>query len=206
MQARTKACVRCDQTHDGRGRGEPPPFCMSKARQFITSLGRQAAPITLGLVVGALCLYQARRERKYEHKNYREAFPFSHYPMYSGFDDFDYVVFIGKPGGTPLMIETVTQGYKANSLKKKFDDMIDDLKDEKGRSIRNRNATPEQMRPSGEKVLKWLAESYPSVAREVEAGGVALYQVRIQMTDRGVTESAPILIAQRPAGAAPSPK
>lgn len=179
---------------------------MSNARHLITSLGRQLAPLTLGLAIGALCLYQARRERKYEHKDYREAFPFSHYPMYSGFDDFDYVVFIGKTDGTPMMIETVTQGYKANSLKKKFDDMIDDLKDDQGKSIRNRNATPEQMRPSGEIVLKWLAQSYPGVAREVESGGVALYQVRIEMTDQGVTESAPILIAQLPAGTAPSPK
>jgi hypothetical protein len=64
--------------------------------------------------------------------------------MYSGFDDFDYVVFIARPDGTPLMIETVTQGYKANSLKKKFDDLIDDLKDEQGKSIRNRNATADQ--------------------------------------------------------------
>ncbi len=178
---------------------------MSKVRHCLAGLGRQLAPLTLGLVVGALCLYQGHREKKYKHRKFREAFPFSHYPMYSGFDDFDYVMFLGKPDGTPLMIETVTRGYKANSLKKKFDDLIDDLKDEKGRSIRNRQATAEQMRPSGEKVLKWLAESYPGVAREAETGGVALYQVRLQMTDDGVAESAPILVAQLPA-AAPSPK
>lgn len=179
---------------------------MSNARHFFTAVGRQLAPITLGLVVGALCLYQGHREKKYKHRDYREAFPFSHYPMYSGFDDFDYVVFLAKPDGTPLMIETLTQGYKANSLKKKFDDLIDDLKDEKGKSIRNRAATAEQMRPSGERVLKWLAESFPGVAQEAGAGGVDLYQVRIEMKDGAVTESAPILIAQLSSGAAPSPK
>jgi hypothetical protein len=179
---------------------------MSNARHLITSLGRQLAPITLGLVVGALCLYQGHREKKYKHRKFREAFPLSHYPMYSGFDDFDYVVFIAKPDGTPLMIETVTQGYKANSLKKKFDDLIDDLKDEKGKSVRNRNATADQMKPAGERVLRWLADSYPGVAREVEAGGVDLYQVRIEMTDQGVTESAPIFVAQLKSGAAQSPQ
>ena len=194
----------CAPHGTGGGAGSPP-IRMSKVRHCLAGLGRQLAPITLGLVVGALCLYQGHREKKYKHRKFREAFPFSHYPMYSGFDDFDYVMFLGKPDGTPLMIETVTRGYKANSLKKKFDDLIDDLKDENGRSIRNRHATAEQMRPSGEKVLKWLAESYPGVAREAEAGGVALYQVRIEMTDDGVTESAPILVAQLPA-AAPSPK
>lgn len=178
---------------------------MSNARHFFASVGRQLAPISLGLLVGALCLYQARLERKYKHKDYREGFPFSHYPMYSGFDDWDYVVFLGKPDGSPLMIETLTQGYKANALKKKFDDLIDDLKDEKGKSVRNRNATPEQMQPAGAKVLKWLAESFPGVAREIEDGGVALYQVRIEMTDGGVKHSDPILIAQAPA-VAPSPK
>lgn len=177
---------------------------MSNVRHFFTAVGRQLAPITLGLVVGALCLYQGHREKKYKHRDYREAFPFSHYPMYSGFDDFDYVVFLAKPDGTPLMIETLTQGYKANSLKKKFDDLIDDLKDEKGKSIRNRAATAEQMRPSGERVLKWLAESFPGVAQEAGAGGVDLYQVRIEMKDGAVTESAPILIAQL--SSAPSPK
>lgn len=179
---------------------------MSNARHLITSLGRQLAPLTLGLVVGALCLYQGHREKKYKHRDFREAFPFSHYPMYSGFDDFDYVMFIGKPDGSPLMIETLTQGYKANALKKKFDDLIDDLKDGKGKSIRNRNATADQMRPAGDKVLKWLAESFPGVTHEVEAGGVNLYQVRIEMKEGAVAESTPILIAQLNPGAPKPPQ
>jgi len=188
------------------GRGAPRSLRMSTVRHFLTSLGRQLAPLTLGLVVGALCLYQGHREKKYKHRKFREAFPFSHYPMYSGFDDFDYVMFIGKPDGSPLMIETLTQGYKANALKKKFDDLIDDLKDEKGKSIRNRNASAEQMRPAGEKVLQWMAESFPGVTSEVEAGGVGLYQVRIEMKDGAVAESAPILIAQLNPGAPKPPQ
>lgn len=188
------------------GSGAPPPPRMSQARHLITTLGRQLAPLTLGLVVGALCLYQGHREEKYKHRKFREAFPFSHYPMYSGFDDYDYVMFLAKADGTPLMIETVTQGYKANALKKKFDDLIDDLKDEKGKSIRNRDATAEQMRPAGEKVLQWLAESFPGVAGEVAAGGIHLYQVRIEMKEGAVAESAPIFIAQlKPSAPTPAP-
>lgn len=179
---------------------------MSNVRHFFTAVGRQLAPITLGLVVGALCLYQGHREKKYKHRDYIEAFPFSHYPMYSDFDDFDYVMLLAKPDGTPLMIETLTQGFKANALKKKFDNLIDKLKDEKGKGIRNRDATAEQMRPAGENVLNWLAQSFPGVAQEAQTGGVGLYQIRIEMKDGTLSESAPILIAQLSSGAAPSPK
>jgi hypothetical protein len=179
---------------------------MSTVRHFISSLGRQTAPLTLGLIVGALCFYQGHREEKYKHRKYKEGFPFSHYPMYSGFDDYDYVVFIAKPDGTPLMIESLTQGYKANSLKKKFDDLIDDLKDDNGKSIRNRNATAAQMGPAGEQVLRWLSESFPGVAREVEEGGVDLYQVRIEMKEGAVDESAPIFIARLAPATAQNPQ
>jgi len=176
---------------------------MSSIRRFASALARQLSPLTVGMVVTALCLYQGHREDKYKHRRYKEAFPFSHYPMYSGFDDFDYVMFLAKPDGTPLMIESLTQGYKANALKKKFDDLIDGMKDADGRSIRNRDATVAQMQPAGDKVLKWLADSYPGVAREVEAGGVSLYQVRIEMRDGAVAESAPIFIAQLTSSAPP---
>lgn len=169
---------------------------MSSLHLRLARFGRQAAPLTIGLVVGALCLYQGHREHKYKHRKYREAFPFSHYPMYSGFDDFDYVVFLAKADGTPLPIETLTRGYKANSLKKKFDDLIDSLKDGNGKSIRNRDATPEQMRPAGEEVLGWLRETFPGVAQEAALGPVRLYQVRVEMQDGSVRESQPILIAE----------
>lgn len=178
---------------------------MSKPRHLVAALGRQIAPLTLGLIIGALCLYQGHRETKYKHRRYLEAFPFSHYPMYSDFDDFDYVMFIGKPDGTPLMVESLTQGFKANALKKRFDNLIDKLKDEKGKGIRNREATPEQMRPAGDQVLRWLAESYQGVAEEVERGGVSLYQVRIEMKDGAIAESAPILISQLTADAPLTP-
>ena len=163
---------------------------MPSIRSLAVTLHRHLAPLTLGLTIGALCLYQGHREEKYKHRDYLEAFPFSHYPMYSDFDDFDYVMFIGKLDGTPLMIETVTQGYKANALKKKFDNLIDKLKDEKNKGIRNRDATVEQMRPSGE-------------AAEVQSGGVGLYQVRIEMKGGALTESPPILVAQLNAKNAP---
>lgn len=176
---------------------------MSQTRHFLTAIGRQVAPLAIGIVIGALCLYQGHREKKYKHRRYAEAFPFSHYPMYSGFDDFDYVMFIGKPDGTPLMIESLTNGFKANALKKRFDNLIDRLKDENGKGIRNRDATPAQMRPSGEDVLRWLTESFPGVAHEVENGGVDLYQVRIEVKDGMVVESAPIFIARIGSDAAP---
>ncbi len=202
-QVLTGTCVSRGSSHDEVGTNDPQPFRMPSIRSLAVTLHRHLAPLTLGLTIGALCLYQGHREEKYKHRDYLEAFPFSHYPMYSDFDDFDYVMFIGKLDGTPLMIETVTQGYKANALKKKFDNLIDKLKDEKNKGIRNREATVEQMRPSGEAVLQSLSESFPGVAAEVQSGGVGLYQVRIEMKEGALTESPPILVAQLNAKNAP---
>jgi hypothetical protein len=172
---------------------------MTTLHTRLVAVRRTLAPLTIGLVIAALCLYQGRLERKYKHKKYVEAFPFSHYPMFSGFDDFEFLVFLADGDGHPLPIEKLTNGFKSNALKKKFDDKIDDLKDERGKSVRNRDATPAQMRPAGEETLEWLSESYPKVA---ELAPIRLYQVRLTIENRLVQESEPILIAEYP----PSPR
>jgi hypothetical protein len=168
---------------------------MTTLHTKLATAGRTIAPLTVGMVIAALCLYQGRRERKYKHKDYLEAFPFSHYPMFSGFDDFEFLVFLADADGQPLPIETLTHGYKSNALKKKFDDKIDDLKDEHGKSVRNRDATPAQMQPAGEETLRWLCESYPEVAARAP---VRLYHVRLTIKDRLVQESEPTLLAEYP--------
>lgn len=162
------------------------PPALAKARSFL----RQLAPLTVGLLIAAACLYQGRMERRYKHKSYREAYPFSHYPMYSGFDDWDYYVYIADAEGRPLPLETLTQGYKSNSLKKRFDDLIDQLND-----VRNRDVTPEMARPSGRQVLAWLVDTYPALA---EHQPLRLYQVSIRAEDGRVAESPPALIAELP--------
>jgi hypothetical protein len=164
----------------------------------LAAAARALAPLSVGIIIAALCLYQGRLEKKYKHKKYVEAFPFSHYPMFSGFDDFEFLVFLADGEGQALPIETLTHGFKSNALKKKFDDKIDDLKDDRGKSVRNRDATPTQMQPAGEATLRWLCESYPEVAARAP---VRLYQVRLTIKDRAVQESEPILVAEYPSSA-----
>ncbi len=166
---------------------------MSTLTQKLRGAARQLAPVTLGIVVASICLYQGRLERKYKHKRYKEGFPFSHYPMYSSFDDWEYVMFVADGEGAPLPLEKLT-AYKANSLKKKFDDLIDYIKTPDGKGIRNRDLTPEQMRPAGEQVLDTLANVYPRLA---ERPVLRLYQVQITMENDAVKQSEPILIAER---------
>jgi len=159
----------------------------------LKAVGRQVAPLSLGLLIGALCLFQGRQDRKYRKVGYREAFPFSHYPMYSGFDDWEYLVYVADGKGKPLPLQTLTNGYKANALKKKFDDLIDDVKDAKGKGVRNRDLTPAQARPAAREVLRWLCASYPALAAH---GPLRLYQIQLRREQDTVTQSEPILLGE----------
>jgi hypothetical protein len=160
---------------------------MATAVERLRSFGRQMAPLTIGLLLVLACLYQGVRERKYRHKRYREAFPFSHYPMYSGFDPWDFYVYVANAQGHPLPLEKLTNGYKSNSLKKKFDDLIDEL------PMKNRDVTPELARPAGTQVLRGLCQSYPELAAK---GPLRLYKVDLSMNDGVVAQSEPQLIAE----------
>jgi hypothetical protein len=150
-------------------------------------------PLTLGFVVLGLCLYQGRMEKKYRHKDYREGFPFSHYPMYSSFTDFEYYVFVTDAQDQPLALETVTQGLKTSALKKQFDNRIDKVTDAKGKGVRNRDVTADMARPHGEALLADLRKKYPGLASQ---NTLKLYQVTLRIKDGQVDESAPIFIAQ----------
>ncbi|MGI8601521.1 MAG: hypothetical protein ACR2OZ_00820, partial [Verrucomicrobiales bacterium] len=161
---------------------------MTSAMEKLRAFMRQVAPLTIGLVIMVACLYQGRRERKYKHKDYKEAFPFSHYPMYSGFDPWEYYVYVADGAGNPLPLEKLTAGYKCNSLKKKFDDLIDEIPD-----VKNRDVTPEMAQPAGRQVLSWLGKTYPALAAKAP---LRLYQVEVFMKDGSVVESAPKLIAE----------
>jgi hypothetical protein len=132
-------------------------------------------------------------EKKYRHKDYREGFPFSHYPMYSSFTDFEYYVFLTDGQDQPLALEKVTLGLKTSALKKQFDNRIDKITDAKGKGVRNRDVTPEMARPHGEALLCDLQKKYPNLAT---ISTLKLYQVTLQIKEGAVAESAPIFIAQ----------
>jgi hypothetical protein len=160
---------------------------MSPMMGKLRSIGRQLAPLTIGLVLAAACVYQGFLERKYKHKRYREAFPFSHYPMYSGFDPWDYYIYVADAQGHPLPFEALTRGYKVNSLKKKFDDLIDEL------PMKNRDVTAELARPAGLRVLRELCDSYRELAAKAP---IRLYKVDLSMKDGAVRESDAQLAAE----------
>ena len=111
--------------------------------------------------------------------------------MYSGFDPWEYYVFVADSHDKPIPLENVTRGYKTNSLKKKFDDLIDEIDD-----VKNRDVTPEMARPAGVEVLRWLGESFAGLGRFTP---LRLYQVEISVKDGALVESPPKLIAEYPA-------
>jgi hypothetical protein len=156
----------------------------------LAPLGRRLGPIWIGLIILSLCLYQGRRERKYRHKKYQEAFPLSHYPMYSGFDPFDYYVYVADGQGQPLALNTETGGQKSNALKKIYDKGLESLPGD----LSVRTLTPAQAKPVGEKVLANLVKTYPRLAQKP---ALRLYQVAITIgPDDRPTETAPALIAE----------
>ncbi len=158
-------------------------------------LGATARTLAIGLLILGLCLLQGRLTRKYKHKHYTEAYPFSHYPMYQKFDDFEYFVFLTDGSDKPIALEKETNGLKSNKLKKRYDNLIDVATTPEGKSIKNRDITPEQARPSGLRILKWLSETYDGLQ---EYDVLRLYKVKLWMKDGRVAEDKPVLIAEYP--------
>ena len=111
-QVLTGTCVIRGSSHDEAVRNAPLPFRMPSIRSLAVTLHRHLAPLTLGLTIGALCLYQGHREEKYKHRDYLEAFPFSHYPMYSDFDERDYYVYVTDRKDQPIVGLEILRGLK----------------------------------------------------------------------------------------------
>ncbi|MFM7182865.1 MAG: hypothetical protein ACKO2G_15585 [Verrucomicrobiales bacterium] len=138
----------------------------------------------------------------------KEFYPLSHFPMYSNFGQYDYVVFISDQNGKPLPLEALTAGVRTAKLKKKFDGELGKVQKEIGKRTgsrpKERNMTAEQMAPAGKIALEWIMprlEELRSLPPDVT--GVQLRHVGISYENGKIAVTEPRLLAELPAPVRP---
>lgn len=136
-------------------------------------------------------------------------FPFSHFPMYSEFTDWDYVVYLADGEGRPLPLEKVTQGVRVARTKKNFNStlnaLLDEMEEETGDSPGKREAPPELLAHAGDETLRWVVQQW----RDRDPAGLVryprlrLYLQGISFQDGKVRPEEPKLVGEWSAESAP---
>ncbi len=167
----------------------------------LKDLPRQLAPVSIAIGLGFVCGYQGTLERKLTTKvdgikqqRYIEAYPFSHFPMYSGFADFDYIVFIGGKDGKPLPIQKVTRNLEVDELKKKFNGFLKPVLNA-GMKKRIRDLSDKELEPFGKQTLGWVMQDHGAALAPYAP--LKLYFIGIEVKDGRAVESEPRLIADQ---------
>lgn len=130
-----------------------------------------------------------------------ETYPLSHFPMYSNFTHFDYVVFVADQNGKPLPLEYVSLGTRTARLKKQYNGFINairkNIKNPDGSTPQKQDLTVEQRRPAGEKSLNWLWKTIQSKSTDRLEGVTELqiYQIPIYREDGHIIAPNPEFIA-----------
>lgn len=131
----------------------------------------------------------------------KENYPFSHFPMYSNFTDYDYVVYVADQNGDPLPLEYVSLGTRTARLKKQYNTFINDIrktiKNQDGSTPRKQDLSVEQRRPAGEKALGWLWRTIQSKSTDRLEGVTELqiYQIPIYRENGRIVAPDPEFIA-----------
>ncbi|MFT4548035.1 MAG: hypothetical protein ACI8XO_000037 [Verrucomicrobiales bacterium] len=153
------------------------------------SLLRQLAPISVAIGVTIVCLVV------------KENFPFSHYPMYSNFEDQTYYVWLADREGEPIPAQTLTY-HRLGKIKKIYNDGLLDVREKVGREAgkkpRKRDLTLEQRRAPGDETLRWIYDNSRPAAQEILLGSapLRLYQVDVRIEDNQVVEDNAELVGQ----------
>ena len=156
---------------------------------MIAPLLRQLAPISVAIGLTITCLAV------------RENFPFTHYPMYSNFEDQTYYVWLADHEDQPIPVEKLTYN-RLGRIKKIYNSGLQEVRDEVGAKTgekpRKRDLTPAQRRPSGESTLHWIYENSRPAAQETLRGAapLRLYQVNIRIENNRVVEDPPQLVGE----------
>jgi len=150
------------------------------------SILRQFLPISAGIIIAALCLLL------------KENFPFTHYPMYSTFDDQTYYVWVADKDGNPFAIQKLTT-LRTGRIKKVYNSGLLEAREEEKTpegKPRKRDLTLEQRRPAAEATLEWLVESSPpeALAEFKRLSPIRLYQTNIRIKGDKVVEDTPMLV------------
>ena len=150
---------------------------------------RQLAPISGGILITLLCLVL------------KENFPFTHYPMYSNFEDQTYYVWLGDAEGNPIPVQTTT-GLRLGRIKKVYNTGLLEAREiagaEFGKKPRKRDLTPDQRRAPADTTLLWIYESSSDRAKAIlrAAAPLGLYQVDITIADNSVAETTPLRVGE----------
>ena len=138
----------------------------------------------------------------------KEFYPLSHFPMYSDFGPYDYVVFVSDQNGEPLALEALTAGIRSARLKKKFNGELNEVRDQIGKKTgskpKQRTMTAEQMAPAGKITLEWVMPRLQEMrSLPPHVTGVQLRHVGISYEDGKIVVTEPLLLAELPAPARP---
>ncbi len=133
----------------------------------------------------------------------KENFPFTHYPMYSSFSDYSYVVYLADGKGEALPVETITS-VRTSALKKNFGTNLKEVERAKRKSGEwegFRFLSMEDRMPAGEATLRWLVDTSKNDAvREtlLSHAPLRLYMVELRYDDGEIVRSEPGLVGELP--------
>lgn len=150
---------------------------------------RQIAPLSGGILITLLCLLL------------KENFPFTHYPMYSNFEDQTYYVWLGDGEGEPIPIQNTT-GIRLGRIKKIYNTGLLEAREQAGAKFgkkpRKRHLSPAQRRAPAEQTLRWIYDSSSPQARTAlrAAAPLSLYHVDIRIEENRVVETTPLRVGQ----------
>ena len=131
----------------------------------------------------------------------KENYPFTHYPMYSNFDDQTYYVWLADRDGEPIPVQKLTY-HRLGKIKKIYNDDLQEVREEigkkRGKKPRKRDLTLEQRRGPGEGTLRWIYHNSRPVAQQalLERAPLRLYHVTVRLADDQVVEDPPELVAE----------
>ncbi|MDA0810880.1 MAG: hypothetical protein O3C21_00595 [Verrucomicrobia bacterium] len=162
-------------------------------KRFLHEL-QMLAPLVL-LILACLIPKISRGEKTQRY----EFFPFSHFPMYSDFDERDYYVYVTDRKDQPIATETVA-AVRSTKLKKIFDTELDSI--QKKFKKRKDQLSAEQCRPGGDYTVKWLYENASTEARQLFDAGMPMRLYRIYITEEKgeLVETPPQLVGEWSAG------
>ncbi|MGI9244336.1 MAG: hypothetical protein ACR2RV_26290 [Verrucomicrobiales bacterium] len=156
---------------------------------MIASLLRQLAPVSVAIGLTIACLIA------------KENFPFTHYPMYSNFEDQTYYVWLADGQGAPIPVEKITYN-RLGRIKKIYNSGLQEVRSEIGKATgkkpRKRELTLAQRRGPGDTTLRWIYENSRPAAQQSlrDAAPLRLYQVNIRIEGNRVVEDPRKLVGE----------
>ena len=150
---------------------------------------RKLAPISVAIGFTVVCLVV------------KENYPFSHYPMYSNFDDQTYYVWLADGEGNPIASEKLTY-HRLGKIKKMYNDDLQEVRTAVGKKVgkkpRKRDLTLEQRRGPADATLQCIYDNSRPAAQNVllESAPLRLYQVDIRVEGNAVVEDPAELVGE----------